>query len=146
MEFSVMDNVLWVTMFSRSISKRARKTLIFALSMWMGFILSCALCGKELLFSLFVSLLVEACAGDIPSIPDHFKILNSFVVAFCNCWCNASRTKGGAKKILHLICSVSFLVIYPFGTVPAAIFFPHSQLFPFACMLLLFAFLHGVMC
>lgn len=100
-----MDNVLWVTMFSRSISKRARKTLIFALSMWMGFILSCALCGKELLFSLFVSLLVEACAGDIPSIPDHFKVLNSFVVAFCNCWCNASRTKGGAKNTaFNLLC------------------------------------------
>lgn len=64
----------------------------------MGFVLSCALCGKELLVSLFVSfLLVEACAGDVPSILDHFKIPNSFVIAFCNCWCNASRTKGGAK-------------------------------------------------
>lgn len=101
-----------------------------------------------------ISLLVEACAGDIPSIPDHFRVPDSFVIAFCNCWCHASRTKGGAKKNKNPTTTATtpfnllrlLLVISPFGTVPAAVFFSHSQLFPFACMLLLFAFLHGVMC
>jgi len=54
---------------------------------------------------------------------------------------NPTTTATTPFNLLRLL-----LVISPFGTVPAAIFFSHSQLFPFACMLLLFAFLHGVMC
>lgn len=38
------------------------------------------------------------CRGDTASIPDHFQVPSSFVIAFCNRWCHASRTKGGAKK------------------------------------------------
>lgn len=107
----------------------------------MGFLLSCALRGKELLIFPLISLLVEACAGDIASIPDHFQVPDSFVIAFCHCWCRASRTKGGAKKqnknkptattAAPFNLPPLLLVTSPSELFPAAVFFSHSQLFPF---------------
>lgn len=39
----------------------------------------CLMWKGTFFFSFFI--LVEACAGDVPSTRDHLKILNSFVVA-----------------------------------------------------------------
>lgn len=80
-EFSVMDNVLESPY---SLDASAKEPGKHSFSPWVcewGLFCPVPYVERNFCFVFFSFLLVEACAGDVPSILDHFKILN-----FCDCF------------------------------------------------------------